>query len=91
MRLIWDESKRDRNLRVHGFDFEEAYAFWWDDALIVASYSSRSGRIRLRATGQLNDRLVTIIFSPLGAEAYSIISVRPAGRQERREYEDRKT
>ncbi len=91
MRLVWDESKRERNLRVHGFDFEAAYDFWWDDALIVATYAGKGGRRRLRATGQLGDRLVTIVFSPLGTEAYSIISMRPAGRQERREYENKAT
>jgi uncharacterized DUF497 family protein len=91
MRLVWDESKRERNVRVHGFDFDEAYDFSWEAALIVPTYPGRGNRTRWRATGQLGDRLVTIIFSPLGSEAYSLISMRPAGRRERREYDVKKT
>lgn len=89
IRLIWDESKWDRNRRVHGYDFEDAYDFAWDDALIVETYPSKTGRRRLRATGLLGDVLVTIIFSPLGTEAYSIISMRNAGRKEQDEHENR--
>jgi uncharacterized DUF497 family protein len=89
IRLIWDESKRDRNHQLHGYRFEDAYDFDWDDALIIAAYPSRTGRRRLRATGWLGDTLVTIIFSPLGTEAYSIISMRNAGRKEQDEYANR--
>jgi uncharacterized DUF497 family protein len=34
----------------------------------------------------LGDDLVTLVFSPLGAEAISVISLRPASKAERKLY-----
>jgi len=36
------------------------------------------------AIGRLGKELVTLVFSPLGAEAISVISLRPASRVERK-------
>jgi uncharacterized DUF497 family protein len=84
--LIWDDRKRDRNLRVHGFDFEDAYDFEWTQADISQTYPSKTGTLRFLATGRLGGRMVTIIFSVLGSEAYAIVSMRPASRKEREKY-----
>lgn len=83
----WDDSKRQSNLELHGFDFADVYLFEWDEADISPTYPSRTGRSRLQATGLLFNDLVTIVFSPLGTEAYSIVSMRRASRKERRRYE----
>jgi len=45
---------------------------------------NKNSRPRFRAIGWLADDLVTLIFSPLGAEAISVISLRPASRAERK-------
>jgi uncharacterized DUF497 family protein len=86
MRLVWDESKRRRNLRIHRFDFEDATDFAWETADVSATYPSARGGARFLATGWFEGRLITIIFSPLGTEAYAIVSMRPASKKERTKY-----
>ena len=89
--FVWDEPKRLRNIEIHRLDFEDAMAFEWEAAAITPSYSSRLGRRRFTATGIFEGDLITIVFSPLGVEAYSIISVRRASRKERNNYDERQT
>ena len=55
-------------------------------AQIKVSYSSVDGRQRLVATSFLDGSLVTLVFSLLGTEAISLISLRTASRSERRLY-----
>ena len=88
-RFVWNEPKRLRNVEIHGLDFEDAVAFEWETAVITPSYSSRLGRRRFTATGLFENDLITIVFSTLGVEAYSIISMRRASRKERNDYDER--
>ena len=89
MRFVWDERKRTTNVATHGLDFADAEdGFDWSDALVVKSYGAQ-GRSRFAATGFLNEDLVTLVFSPLGSEAISLISLRPASRKERAAYVQR--
>lgn len=90
-RFVWDEPKRLRNIEIHRLDFEDVVAFEWETAAIAPSYSSRLGRQRFIATGLFRGDLITVVFSPLGAEAYSIISMRRASRKERNDYDERQT
>ena len=88
MRVVWDELKRETNLRRHGLDFEDASTrFVFESAMIVPSYAGRGERPRFVALGPLDHRLVAVLFSPHGREAISLISLRPASRKERRQYE----
>lgn len=86
MKIVWDEPKRQTNLATHGLDLADAESFDWDTALVVPGHAGESGRPRFRAIGWLGNDLVTLVFSPLGAEAISVISLRPASRTERRLY-----
>jgi uncharacterized protein len=64
MRIVWDEPKRQTNIRVHGLDFETAAErFEWDTALIQASYPGRRGEARFVAVGFLGGDLVTLVFA----------------------------
>ena len=45
------------------------------------------GRI-LRAIGYFGDELVTVVFSRLGTEAISVISMRPASNAERKVHDE---
>jgi uncharacterized DUF497 family protein len=91
MLMVWDEPKRVRNLAAppegHGLDFADARdRFEWDTAMIVPSYPSKHGGQRSLAVGFLDDDLVALVFSLLGTEAVSAISLRPASNRERRAY-----
>ena len=87
VKFVWDEIKRQRNIRLHSLDFATVdQSFKFLEALIEPSYASTDGRPRYTAIGPLGDDLVTIVFSMLGAEAIAIISMRRASRKERRRY-----
>jgi uncharacterized DUF497 family protein len=90
MRILWDEPKRLANLAKHGLDFAELEEeFDLEDAMIRPARPSGHGRPRWRAVGPLKGRMVSVIFSSLGSEAISVISLRTAHKDERAEYDER--
>jgi uncharacterized DUF497 family protein len=90
MEIVWDESKRLTNSETHGLDFIDARdRFVFEEAMIISTYHGEDGRPRFIAIGPLDGRLVTIVFSPLGSEALSLVSLRPTSRKERKAYETR--
>ncbi|WP_279356634.1 BrnT family toxin [Methylobacterium indicum] len=89
MRIVWDEPKREMNLSKHGLDFADARdRFVFEDATILPSYPAPDGRPRFVALNDLDGRLVAVVFSPLGTQALTLISLRPANRKERRIFEN---
>ena len=78
MRILWDEPKRLANLDKHGLDFVDLTLDFFEHALILPTHDRR-----LVAVGKLAGRTVTVIFAPLGSEALSLVSMRPASRTER--------
>lgn len=86
MKVTWDEPKRTINLVKHGLDLADAERFAWNEALIVPSHAGKGGRPRFKAIGRLDGDLIALIFSPLGSEAVTIVSLRRASRKERQQY-----
>lgn len=84
MKVVWDEPKRQANILTHGLDLADAESFEWETAIVVPGHAGKDGRPRFRSIGILGNELVTLVFSPLGAEAISVISMRPASRAERK-------
>ena len=85
MVIVWDEPKRSSNLKLHGLDFADVEdRFEWETALIKVSHPGEDGRPRFVATSLLEGRLVALVFSLLGTEAISLVSLRPASRSERK-------
>ena len=90
--MVWDEPKRLKNLKAppdgHGLDFADARdRFEWETASVgLAKTSGSDRRLRFQAIGLLDGNCVTLIFSLLGTEAISAISLRPASGTERKLY-----
>jgi uncharacterized DUF497 family protein len=84
-----DEPKRRLNFGTHGFDLADAELLDWNNVVVVPGHPASDGRPRFRAIGLLNDELVTVVFSRLGTEAVSVISMRPASNAERKIHEDK--
>lgn len=85
--MTWDPPKGASNIRDHGLDFADARErFEWATALILPSYPGPDGRPRFVAVGRLDGQLVTLVFSLLGTEAVSAISLRTASNRERKRY-----
>ena len=73
-----------RHIVTHGLDLADAESFDWETAIVVPGHAGKDGRPRFRAIGWLGRELVTLVFSPLGTEAVSVMSLRPASRAERK-------
>lgn len=85
MVITWDEPKRQVNLRKHGLDFADfGTAFDRLTALEFPTRASRMGRARNILIGWWDNYLmVVVVVSPLGTEAASLVSIRPADQKER--------
>lgn len=78
--ITWDEPKRQANIAKHGLDFADLNAAFFEAATVVPAHSAR-----FLAIGELNGALViAVVFRPLGTEALSVISMRPASATERK-------
>lgn len=78
MKIIWDERKRDANIEKHGLDFKDLS---FDFFLSAVTVPAKNGR--RKAIGRLQNGVIAAIFVSLGSEALSVISMRPARRDER--------
>jgi uncharacterized DUF497 family protein len=78
MQIIWDERKRDANIEKHGLDFEDLS---FDFFLSAVTVPAKNGR--RKAIVRLQNGIIAAIFVSLGSEALSVISMRPARRDER--------
>lgn len=79
MKVTWDEPKRLANLDKHGLDFADL-----DDLFFLSSIVVPAKGGRYKAVGTTAGGVVAVIFALLGSEGVSIISMRPAGKSERR-------
>ena len=80
IRIVYGEIKRQANLSKHGLDFAELDHDFFLNATVEPARDGRS-----LAIGEFKGMLViAVIFRPLGSEAFSVISMRPAGANERK-------
>ena len=63
MKIVWDEPKRQRNLRARGLDFADV-----DLEFFAASTMAEAKNGRSRAIGEFRGKIVTVIFKPLAAK-----------------------
>jgi uncharacterized DUF497 family protein len=83
MKILWDEPKRRANLAKHGLDFADLSETFFDSALVLPAYNKRWAGIGKDIRG-----VIVVVFAKLGKEAVSIISMRPASKNERKLYAD---
>ncbi|MCF4128559.1 BrnT family toxin [Methylobacterium sp. SyP6R] len=82
--MVWDEFKREGNIRKHRMDFADARdRFEWMDAVVEAARPASDGRPRFLAIGFLDGKLASLVFALVGSEAISAISLWRASRSER--------
>jgi uncharacterized protein len=74
VKIVWDEPKRLANLDKHGLDFADLNETFFDNALVLPK--------NIRG-------VIVVVFVTLGKEAISVISMRPANKNERKRYAER--
>lgn len=78
VRIVWDSPKHRANFETHRLDFGIITLDFLADAIIRPAKTGR-----LQAIGLINGQPLSLIFSPLGTEAVSLISLRAASEKER--------
>jgi uncharacterized DUF497 family protein len=79
MQITFDEAMRRTNLVKHRLDFADLTLDFFKAALIFDAAQDR-----YMAVGEFQDRIIiAVVFKPLGSEALTVISMRPASRKER--------
>ena len=84
MKIVWDEPKRLANLVNHGLDFADLDEAFFEKALVASGNKPK----RWRAIGVNAGGVIVVVFVRLGREGISIISMRPASKNERDLYHE---
>ena len=87
MKIVWDEAKRLANLEKHGLDFADLNETFFDNAVVIPSHNKSRRWIAVGVN--IRGVVVVVVFARLGREGVSIISMRPASRNERKLYAER--
>ena len=88
--FVWDEAKRESNLKKHGLDFKDAYLVYENpDKCTYESSRGDEDRLMDIAFAVVKGRLLTLVYVERGDEV-RVISFRPASREERKQYEEDK-
>ena len=81
----WDESKRRRNIRLHGLDFEEADVIWDNFTVTREDIREDYGEKRMVTFGILGGDVVVLVHTERDDEMH-VISLRKAEKHETRYY-----
>jgi uncharacterized DUF497 family protein len=81
MRYLWDEAKRETNLKTHGLDFADAEKVFSSPLLLIEDLREDYGEQRMIGIGLL-DFLVVLIVHIESDEEIRIISMRKADSDE---------
>lgn len=87
MRIEFDLAKSERNVQDRGLAFQLVESFDFESAQITQDDRQNYGEVRLRAIGQMGDRIGVVVFT-MREGRVRVISLRLAGRKERLRYEE---
>lgn len=80
MNITYDQHKRIKNIEKHGLDFADLTVDFFIASTVVIANEGR-----FLAIGEFQGRIIAaVVFRPLGSEALSVISMRPASQKERK-------
>ena len=85
VRISFDPSKNERNLRLRGLGFERAADFSFDSAVFVVDDRKEYPETRYVALGLLGDRVHVLCFTET-ADGIRVISFRKANPREVKRY-----
>jgi uncharacterized DUF497 family protein len=82
MKIVWDEPKRQKVLKERGYDLADIDEDFFETARIVPGHSGR-----FKAIGPFRGNIVTVVFTPLGSEAVSLVTMWRTTQDERQSYD----
>jgi uncharacterized protein len=87
MQFQWGEAKNQTNIRVHGFDFNDAWKVFAAPMAVALDDREDYGEDRWIGVGLLERRVVVVVFTEREDESIRIISLRKALQYERTQFE----
>ncbi len=87
MKISYDPEKRAKTLAERGLDFDDAVQVFAGPRYTVVDDRRDYGESRYQTYGLLNERLVTIVWTPR-REVRHIISMRKCNEREKEEFEE---
>lgn len=89
MRYVWDESKRQSNIRKHGFDFRDAHEIFDGPMLVRLDTRFEYGEDRWIGLGFLREIVVVVVYTEASkGDMRRVISLRKALNYERKRFEE---
>lgn len=85
--FVWDEKKAQRNVKDHGVRFEEACEVFFDPFYIWEDASRRNEQRWGLIGYSESNRMLFVVSTEQGDDAWRIISARKATKQEKLRYE----
>jgi uncharacterized protein len=85
MKITYDDAKNARNIRERNLPFSLAKDFEFANAIVVQDKRRTYSEIRMKAVGNIGNRLHVLIFVPT-FEGIRIISLRKANAREVKRY-----
>jgi len=83
--IIWDETKREKNLKDHGIDLAGVGGVFDAPMVTVEDERERYGEKRLQSLGWFRDRVVFLVWTERN-ESIRVISCRYGDKHEARAY-----
>ncbi len=82
LRFTWDETKRQRNLRKHGIDFEDAKRVISTDHIVDYDLAHSQRQDRWRAMGEVSGRVIVVGYQDVDRTTVRLFTARPATKSE---------
>jgi uncharacterized DUF497 family protein len=85
--IVWDERKREVNLKKHGLDFADAHLVYKSPHKVTSTYVRNNEERKMDvAMVEIRRMVLALVYVDRGADVRAI-SFRPASRRERKRYE----
>lgn len=88
MNFEWDEQKNQTNMHKHGFRFADAWEVFEAPMLVELDDRADYGEERWIGIGQIQNRIVVIVYTEPDDERIRVISLRKALTHERQAYDE---
>jgi uncharacterized DUF497 family protein len=86
MQFEWDEEKCKKNIETHGIDFVDAAEIFSAPILVFLDDRKSYGESRYIGMGEIQGRIMVIVYTERKGDVIRIISLRKANKREQSKF-----
>jgi uncharacterized DUF497 family protein len=86
MQFQWDREKCKKNIETHGIDFVDAAEIFSSPMLIIPDDRKSYGESRYIGMGEIQGRIMVIVYTDRSGDVIRIISLRKADKREQSKF-----